>query len=559
MAPNIWRWSARVVVLSGVLAGAPLVRADPPTRAARVDYLQGSVSFRPASLDDWSEAILNYPLTTGDHLWTETESWAELHVGSTALRLAPRTAFAFLNLDDRLTQVRLSEGSIDLRVRHLDEADGVEIDTPTAAVAVTRPGTYRVDVLPDGGRTRVIVRSGWAQVSSDGPSFSVSDGQAATIDGDDGAHQILRAEPADAWELWCRARDEHEDQALSPQYVSSEMTGYEDLDDWGTWVAMPEYGWVWRPRVVVAGWAPYRYGRWRWVAPWGWSWVDEAVWGFAPFHYGRWAWVGGTWVWVPGTYVARPIYAPALVAFVGGGGWGLSFSVGAGVGPLAPIGWFPLAPGEPWFPHYSASRTYIRNVNAANVDITRVNLATYDARQIRFTNRAVAGAVTAVSRESFASSPSAARASYAVDRRVALTGEVLGSSAPFPPTPDSRLAGRATTHRPPDAALARLVVARSVPPPAQSPVHLVSSQTVSRGDRPADLDMQVAEPASPAQPHVTADAPAGAAPRGNAGPTKAAAQTRAAATVHPAPPAALHLQAAPSVKTGGADHKKGGR
>mgnify|MGYP006969297544 CR=1 FL=1 len=65
-------------------------------------------------------------------------------------------------------------------------------------------------------------------------------------------------------------------------------------------------------------WAPYTTGRWAWVAPWGWTWVDVAPWGFAPFHYGRWVPRGPYWAWSPGRYVARPVYAPALVGWVGG-------------------------------------------------------------------------------------------------------------------------------------------------------------------------------------------------------------------------------------------------
>ncbi len=69
---------------------------------------------------------------------------------------------------------------------------------------------------------------------------------------------------------------------------------------------------------VPAGWAPYRNGHWAWIDPWGWTWVDDAPWGFAPFHYGRWTVVDDRWGWVPGPVRQRAVYAPALVAFIGG-------------------------------------------------------------------------------------------------------------------------------------------------------------------------------------------------------------------------------------------------
>ena len=135
------------------------------------------------------------------------------------------------------------------------------------------------------------------------------------------------------------------------------MVGYEDLDDYGAWQTDPNYGAVWFPRSTPAGWAPYRYGHWESVQPWGWTWIDDEPWGFAPFHYGRWASVRGRWGWVPGEAKLRPVYAPALVAFVGGQGWSGSASFGSGGG----VGWVPLAPGEPFVPAYRASTAYVKS------------------------------------------------------------------------------------------------------------------------------------------------------------------------------------------------------
>ncbi len=124
-------------------------------------------------------------------------------------------------------------------------------------------------------------------------------------------------------------RDRSEDASVSARYVSREIPGYEDLDANGTWRSDPNYGEVWVPTVAVtAQWAPYHQGHWTWIAPWGWTWIDDAPWGFAPFHYGRWAYLGNAWAWVPGpVVVAQPVYAPALVAFVGGGGGGSHWGV----------------------------------------------------------------------------------------------------------------------------------------------------------------------------------------------------------------------------------------
>ncbi|HEY7860429.1 MAG TPA: FecR family protein, partial [Gemmatimonadaceae bacterium] len=138
---------------------------DPSARVARASYLQGEVSFRPATVDDWTSATLNYPLTTGDHLWTDTASRAELQVGANAIRLGPESAFEILSLDDSHLQIRLSQGEALVSVNDLED-DNLEIDTPTGAVTLLRDGTYRVDVSEDGATSTVTVRSGNAEVAT---------------------------------------------------------------------------------------------------------------------------------------------------------------------------------------------------------------------------------------------------------------------------------------------------------------------------------------------------------------------------------------------------------
>ncbi|HET6486983.1 MAG TPA: DUF6600 domain-containing protein, partial [Spirochaetia bacterium] len=304
----------QVTVLALAVAGMTLLAsglwADPPSEVARLNLISGSVSFQSGSLDDWAPAVLNYPLTTGDHLWSDAGGRAELHVGSSALRLGPGTDFTFLGLDDQTVQVRLADGSLDVRVRDLDPGVTFEVDTPNASVQLTRDGSYRIDVR-DSGDTVVVARAGAADVTAGGAGFDVAGGQSAVITGAGSVGYYVTGIPAqDDWDRWCLARDQREDSIASVRYVPRAMIGVEDLDANGSWSTVAGYGPVWTPRVAV-GWAPYRFGHWSWVEPWGWTWVDDAPWGFAPFHYGRWAFLQGRWVWIPGTIVARPVYAPA--------------------------------------------------------------------------------------------------------------------------------------------------------------------------------------------------------------------------------------------------------
>ena len=332
MVRRIGYFAALVVML----AGAAMADAgDPPSRVARLNYLMGQVSFRPGSVEEWAPATLNYPLTTGDHLWTDPGAQTEFHVGATAIRMSSGTALAILNLDDRITQLSLTEGILNVHVPYLDENESIEVDTPNVAISLLRPGDYRIQADGDNNVSTVTVRAGEAEVSGAGPAFPVRSTESARLTGMDNVSQELgAAPPPDGFDGWCMDRDRREGGSISARYVPRDMVGYEDLDNNGVWSEVPDYGMVWRPRVVVAGWAPYRFGHWAWVEPWGWTWIDDASWGFAPFHYGRWAYIGGGWGWVPGRMVVgvRPVYAPALVAFVGGGG------VGVGVAGLVPAG-----------------------------------------------------------------------------------------------------------------------------------------------------------------------------------------------------------------------------
>lgn len=269
---------------------------DPPSRVARLGFISGSVSFRPGDVDDWTDATVNSPLRSGDHLWTDGDARTEISLGSNVIRLDQFTDFGFLALDDRTAQIDLSEGTLDVRLRRLDDRDVFEIDTPNGAVSLQRPGTYRVDVDSSGDTTVVTVRGGAVEVTASGASFSVEAGQVGILAGRDApSYDIESAGQPDDWERWCASRDRRWDESRSTRYVSPKMVGYEDLDDHGDWRDGGSYGPVWVPRDVASGWAPYRYGHWAWVDPWGWTWVDAAAWGFAPFHYGRWVYYEDRW------------------------------------------------------------------------------------------------------------------------------------------------------------------------------------------------------------------------------------------------------------------------
>lgn len=491
---------------------------DPPSRVARLNYMDGSVSFQPGGENDWVTAVLNRPLVTGDNLWADEDSQAEVHIGSTALRLGAKTGITLLDVSDRAAQIRLPQGSLIVKVRHVDDEDSYEIDTPNVAFVIAQPGDYRIDVDPDGNRTEVTVWRGRGEVTGGGSSYTVVANQYATFTGTDHLDYDLGQIPGkDGFDTWALDRDQREDQSDSANYVSREMTGYEDLDEYGDWSYVADYGTCWRPRVLVAGWAPYRFGHWSWVGPWGWTWVEDEPWGFAPFHYGRWAFAGTGWLWVPGPSVVRPVYAPALVAWVGGGpGFNFSFSFGAGVG------WFPLAPGEVFIPGYRVSRVYVNNVNFTNtrVNLTRVtnvyntvviNRST-TVNNITYANRNVNGGVTVVSRDTFVNARPVARSVVSVPARELAAAPVSERVGVEPGRTSVLGAGRPVTNKPPAAVTSRPVVALRTPAPmphsldqrqAQADGHLnqQSSPLVRQeaAGRPVPMNPQTGPTQSPTQ------------------------------------------------------------
>ena len=455
---------------------------DPPTRVGRLNYSQGSVSFRPAGEDDWVTAVPNRPMVAGDDLWADEDSRAEVHVGSAALRLGPKTGITFLALDDTTTQIRLAQGSLIVRVRHVDDDDTYEIDTPNLAFTLLQPGEYRVDVSDDGSQSITTVWHGRGRVTGGGFTYDVIAGQSATFTGSDHLDYDLEQVPAqDDFDSWAFDRDAREDQADSANYVSREMTGYEDLDDNGTWSYVPGYGECWAPSAVAVGWAPYRFGHWAWVGPWGWTWVENEPWGFAPFHYGRWAYVNSGWFWVPGPVVVRPVWAPAMVAFVGGGG-GFHFAAGIGVG------WFPLAPGEVYVPAYHVSRAYVNNINVTNTSVTVTRVTNvYNTvivnkstaiNNITYANQHVTNGVTVVSHDAFVNARPAAQNMMHVDAREIASAPVSPVVAAEPMKTSVIGAGRPVSVRPPAAVMSRPVVAVRTPPP---PPRAIEQQQAQAG------------------------------------------------------------------------------
>jgi len=492
---RVFAWLAGIALL----VFSNWASADPPSRVARLGYMSGAVSFSPGGENDWMQATLNRPLTTGDRLWAETGARAEIQFGSAMIRMNAGTGVSILNLDDRIAQLQLTQGVLNVRVRRLDPGQVVEVDTPNLALTLRQPGAFRIEVDPDTDTTTVFVRSGLVEVYGEGASYAIDSRQPYRFTGIGLRYvQTVATVRFDEFDRWASDRDRAFDISVSARYVSPDVIGYQDLDAYGTWRIDASFGNVWFPNRVAVGWAPYREGHWAWIDPWGWTWVDDAPWGFAVTHYGRWAHMRGMWGWVPGPVRTRAYYAPALVVFVGGDNFQITISSGI-VGGVA---WFPLAPREVYRPPYSVSLGYFDSINRSNTIINTTVINNYynnsNITNIIHANQRVPGAVVAVPKTTFAQSRPVAR--EAVQISPAMTASAPLAVAPaVAPTEKSVRGSAAQRDQPPARVFERPAIARTAPPAASPGFAAQQPQLTARPGKPLDeAARRELKPAAPA-------------------------------------------------------------
>jgi hypothetical protein len=346
-----------ITALAPWLAGMAQAQ-ELPSRVGRIAYVDGQVSLFNDPDEGWQRASLNYPITSQNSVWTDSRSRAELRVSGIALRLDERTQLDVARLDDDQLDGFIAQGAVNLRVRYFENSHRLDLATPHARFRLYGVGRYAIAVDESRDETSFTVFAGSAALRGSGGDVQIRAGSTLRVMG--GARPEFWFEQARSsdFDRWAQSRDERWRDDRARRYVSTYMTGYEDLDAHGEWRDEADFGVLWYPARVERDWAPYRYGRWDYVRPWGWTWIDDAPWGYAPFHYGRWVYVRDRWAWSPGTRVERPTWAPALVGWVGGGA-GVSVNVSAGPS----VGWYPLSPWDRYEPWYRASPTYVNRIN----------------------------------------------------------------------------------------------------------------------------------------------------------------------------------------------------
>ncbi len=361
--PGKWLVLIAGIFLSAVIThGQDQYSNDENYGVGRISLIHNSVLLKRGDADDWYDAALNTPVQTGDRVYTGADSRAELEFDGNIYRLNYNSGFDVLDLSGSRSQFSLYEGTLTIYLRYLP-AQPIEIDVPSAAITISKLGLYRIDAFESGGM-KMVVWEGSAEVYN-GTSFPLYAGQQMVLNGNN--YDLAGLDPTDEWDNWNIALNEKLDKAEQcRRYVADyqSVNGVEELDAYGQWNDIPDYGWAWTPAAVPVGWAPYRQGRWIWRDPYGWTWVSREPWGWAPYHYGRWVFVTGRWYWAPGSYRR---YSPALVGFI-------SYNNGAY------IGWVPLAPRDefvPWWGRHRRTGTttivYINQNYTSSITLTTSN------------------------------------------------------------------------------------------------------------------------------------------------------------------------------------------
>ena len=414
---------------------------DVTARVVRISLITGAVSVKRNETNDWERAQLNTPLVEGDAIATDNEGRVEIQIDAhNFVRLGANSMLRIVTLRDEGVALSVVEGTASVRLAKFDrDHEYFEIDAPKTTLAAEKKGLYRIDVARE-GRVGLSARDGGrARIYSETSGFALRDGRTAELiyEGTDaGDWEFLAANVSDSWDNWVSDRERYLAQRLryDVQYYDSYLWGAEDLDSYGDWAYVNDYGWIWRPHTLVinnyGNWAPYRYGRWVWISPYGWTWVCDEPWGWATYHYGRWVYYNGYWAWCPRSlyYRHRSWWRPALVAFH------ISFGNN--------ICWYPLPyhHRDPHSRHYGGRGRPDDRLRPMRAD---------EVARLQRVNPAYYRAVTALSARDFGSDGVRTRAADDVLARRALSAEPLRTDLPVRPAhaPAERGAAEEPTER----------------------------------------------------------------------------------------------------------------
>lgn len=300
----------------------------------RTSLVEGDVQMQPDDLAEYVPVSINMPLRDGDRLWVPRSGKLEIQMSDGSyVRLDESTSLTIDRAEHETFLFYLHEGQAYINFRSRDRST-LTIETPVTALTAYKRAVFNIRV-DEYERLHVSVVKGTLHADSSFNISTIHAGKTLYVSRD-GYAELRPIERPDYWEQWNRDRDYWlQDRRYSSRYLPDELHVYaHDFDEYGTWVPVREYGYVWQPRIrISAGWSPYRIGRWTWRGG-DYVWISYEPWGWVPYHYGRWAFsVSIGWYWVP-PLRGKVYWGPGYV------GW---------VYTPTYVAWIPLAPREIYY------------------------------------------------------------------------------------------------------------------------------------------------------------------------------------------------------------------
>ena len=344
-AENVDNWEERNVPLVG-----------------RVSHLEGDLVRHDTEQDDWVTTLQNSPVGTGDRLYSHVDAKVELILpNNTWIRMDSDTEISLTVLDEGLTEFAFASG----KVRLYNKSATAEIITTTPLGDILTPAGSQTDIYLYSDGIEIIAlenRAYYTHIRS-GRRHEIRDTSAA-LSAD--TYQVIAIQPevASEWSRWnremdalwaMRARTNGDSVTYLPPALHHDAYALDTHGRWERVYYQGAYYRFWRPIHVHVGWTPFSSGVWR--VRWHDNvWIPHEPFGYVTHHYGNWIHTAGYWYWAPP--VTRVMIHAGLPLFRIGFAWypGRVAWLHAGLH----VGWFPLAPFEPYYSHgHWGRRTHV--------------------------------------------------------------------------------------------------------------------------------------------------------------------------------------------------------
>lgn len=316
---------------------------------AHVSYIDGEAFIIRSAEDKPVKAVVNFPLLTGDTIYTEAKGRCEIQFGNgTLIRLDKDTELKVgtvlakgLTSEKKITTLNLERGHI-ISMNQVYREEIFQVVTEAAAVKMTARSTNSILVKEKEG-THVRVDRGKVGVlyGKSAKKVFVKKGKGLWVSPEYKLKDDNRKKNVDFY-LWHKSvnknfKDLHYGVSKVPQAIYRRSPGIVHFAErfstkFGTWVYNDVFGYVWQPADdIFTDRRPFFDANYvkvngQLVL------VPNQPWGWAPAHLGTWFFSKSQgWVWIPGDAASRGICAVGLVNPCYTGEWDMHYRIPTGL------------------------------------------------------------------------------------------------------------------------------------------------------------------------------------------------------------------------------------